>query len=323
MEVLIPGLRRLTPLTSGLSPKTPVLDLLSTRAKMAPSLGNDVAAVLLRHFGVTASAPYCLAADDPRWDRSGFWMHADPVHLRADRDLLRLFDARHLGISRDEADQLIADLNRHFAAEGLRFSAPHPSRWYLHAPEPPALEVAPLEAVRGRGLDGFMPRGADASRWTGLMNEAQMLLFQSDANRRREIAGRPMVNGVWIWGGGRWGPAGESRRPDRMLSDLPLARGLADAAGIPCEPLSEAALETPAGALAVSDLEPDPMDDGADCAAAIETLDRWLRPALRALRAGRLDRVVIDACDGEYRWSARKADLRRFWLRPRPICRLR
>jgi hypothetical protein len=247
-------------------------------------------------------------------------MHADPVHLRPDRDRLRLFDARQLGISRAEADALVAEVNAHFAGDGLRLVAPAAARWYLTAERPPALETAPLERVIGRSLDGHLPDGSDARRWAALMNEVQMLLFQSPVNQAREAAGRPAVNGLWTWGGGHWRPLPNDRVPARVQGGGPLAVGLAAAAGAAAEPLPAHAEAAPGTTLAVHDRLLDAALDADETAwaAAAVALDRWLAPVLDALRGGALAELTIDACDGRG-WRVRRAGLLRLWRRPRPL----
>ncbi len=121
LELLVPGLLGPIPPRQGQPLSTPTLDRLLARGRQSATPATDVTTALLARFGADASAPYSLAADDPGWDRAGFCMHAAPVHLRPDRDLLRLFDARHLDISQDEADGLTAELNAHFARGRIAF----------------------------------------------------------------------------------------------------------------------------------------------------------------------------------------------------------
>jgi hypothetical protein len=327
-ELLVPGLLGPIPLDPAALPpgqriETPMLDLLLARGRPSATAGSDISVTgrMLGRFGADASAPYCLATDDPDWDRGGYCMHADPVHLRPDRDLLRLFDARHLGISTAEAQALVAELNGHFAADGLRFSAPIASRWYLHCEHPPALQTQPLERVIGQHIDGLLPSGADAARWASLMNEAQMLLFQSPTNQHREAEGRPSVNGVWTWGGGHWQVPTGADLPTLVHAQSPLAQGLAAAADIRVEAPSEAWL--PGAGIQLADwhqLQDAVLDtDELAWAAAAESLDQRLAPLVDALRAGDLHRIIIDSCDGHC-WSIDRADLRAFWRRswPRP-----
>jgi hypothetical protein len=316
LDLIVPGLLGPVPPAPD-PPRTPTLDLLLDRAAVAPNAaGADLPSVLLAGFGAGASAPYGLAADDPDWDRQGWWLHADPVHLRPDRDLLRLFDARHLGISRAEADALVAELNALFAEDGLEVHAPVADRWYLRCAEPEALDTTPLARVAGQHIDPFLPTGADASSWASLMSEAQMLLFQSSVNRAREAEGRPAVNGLWCWGGGRWQVP--SAPPDVAVGPTPLLRGLAAAAAVPlrAQP-GDAGTGLPEGRVlvvwdaldeALADRDPDAW------AGAAVRLEHWLRPLPAALRGGALGELRLWACDGSCR-LVRGIDLR--WYRRR------
>ena len=328
LEVLVPGLLGPLPLPPGKAPVTPMLDRLLARGDPIERPGADLPGALLARFGAAASAPYALAADlrtagqdtaeSP--EQGGFWMHADPVHLRPDRDRLRLFDARHLGISRAEADALVAEINAHFAGDGLRLVAAAATRWYLTAEQPPALETAALEHVIGRSIDGHLPGGPDARRWAGLMNEMQMLLFQSPVNQAREAAGRPAVNGLWTWGGGHWQPLSAGRAPDRVEGGGPLAAGLAAAAGTGMAPLPARAEIAAGTTLAVIDRLQDAVLDNDETAwgAAATALDRWLAPASDALRAGVLFELILDTGNGRA-WCIRRGSLMRLWRRPRPL----
>ncbi|MGB5831241.1 MAG: phosphoglycerate mutase [Thiohalocapsa sp.] len=319
-ELFAPGLLGPIPMPTDRRPQTPILNLLLARGRLSTSAGTDLASALLSRFNTEASAPYCLSVDRPDWDRSGYWMHADPVHLRPDRDLLRLFDARHLGISQAEADAMVGELNAHFRQDGLEFCAPAASRWYLRCEEPPAITTQPLERAIGQHVDGLLPAGQDSTRWASLVNEAQMLLFQTPVNQRREAAGRPAVSGLWTWGGGVWQAPRLASRLDLIQAKSPLARGLAAAAGITVKP-SDA--PWPRGAKAVLAIREDLQDAVLDAddrawAAAAASIDHQLAPVLEALRSRRLCRIVVDACDGRC-WAITRSDLRRFWRRTRPI----
>lgn len=311
LQAVVPGLLGPVPALER-APRTPTLDLLLERARVEPA-GADLPTLLLDCFGAEPSAPYALAADDPGWDGQGWWLHADPVHLRADRDLLRLFDARHLGISRAEADALVAALNAHFAADGLRVHAPVADRWYLRCEPPLALATTPLAAVVGRHIDGSLPTGADAGRFAALMSEAQMLLFQHDVSRRREAAGRPAVNGLWCWGGGAW--ARPATPPDLAVGTGSLLQGLALAAGVAMvaeTPLATLLAAPASRVLVVQDALADALhDQDADAwAAAAERLDAWLAAVPAALRSGALAELRLYAGDGFCR-VVQRAGLRR------------
>ncbi|NEX18369.1 MAG: phosphoglycerate mutase [Halochromatium sp.] len=323
LRVLAPGLLGPVPLLPEQVPATPVLDLLLKRSRPqhaanAQDEPTRLTQRLLQLFGAASSAPYARAADDPSWDRQGVVLRADPVHLRADRDQLRLFDARHLGVSQAEADALVAEVNAHLAEDGLRLLAPVASRWYLQLPELPRLETHPLETVIGRHIDGFLPTGPDARRWAALMTELQMLLFQSPVNAARQQRGRPAVNALWISGAGCWQPLSrEPARPQawsRLCADQALARGLAAAAGLEVLPAA-APVDQPGTLLVADDMMDGLLDADADAwLTAVARLEARLQTAISALRGGRLAIIELDLCDGRC-WRMSPAGLRQFWRR--------
>lgn len=274
---------------------------------------------LCRKFGVERQqdiplAPYALLGDGGA-PGSDYWLRADPVTVQLMRNMLVL----HAGTtpSAEEAEQFIAALNLHFAPEGLRFSAPHPQRWYLRLPEAPALLTHPLAEVHGRDIRHFLPEGGDSAHWRKLLNEAQMLLHAHPLNAAREAAGTFPVNSVWLWGGGTLSQD-LSAPCDGVYADDPLARGLAIAAGISHAPL-------PAKLPKISELTGDAplfvMENLGDTMArdaALERIDRdWLMPAITAVRRGVIQRLTLIAT-GEtatVTMTLTRPDLWKFWRR--------
>ena len=236
------------PLANGPSPKTdrpPAVDGPAGADRLLGAATADPCRTLFHLFGYAPaperdcpSAPYCRLADhqtdDPGMVPDTFVLHADPVHLRPDRDRLVLFAGSDFAPDRAEADALVALFNQHLGGEGLHLEAPTPARWYLLSEQPPELVTQPLAAVLGRPIAGQLPQGPEARRWARLLNEVQMLFHHSEVNQRREAAGIPTLNGLWLWGGGRplLPPSGQVGYA-RVFSADPLARGLARARGIP------------------------------------------------------------------------------------------
>lgn len=159
-------------------------------------------------------------------------MHADPMHLRADRDRLLLFAGTGVEPDRREADALVALFNHHFETEGLHLLAPSSGRWYLRAEWVPDLLNRPLSQVIGGSVANALPQGPGASRWMRLHNEVQMLFFASEVNRERERRGRPLISGIWTWGGGTLPTEPSGPGHDSVVADHPLAIGLARHAGL-------------------------------------------------------------------------------------------
>ena len=229
-------------------------------------------------------------------------VRADPVHLRPDLDAARLFDASHFALSREEATSMAGALDRHFAAEGIRFEAPHPTRWYVRLEKWPDAEFHPPGAVAERGAGAVLPGGNEGSTWRRRMNEAQMVLYAHPVNQEREARGELPVNSVWFWGAGALGPV-PPRRFQEVVADAPLVRALAERGGVRVRGLDEepgAADEAPAGHRLVA--------PGDGCYRAVAGRDveswrrellgaeeRWFRTLFDEVTTGRIRKVVLDA----------------------------
>lgn len=249
----------------------------------------------------------------------GALLRADPVHLRADRSHLLLFDAAHLHITPDETQALAEAFNRHYAADGLRLELPVSTRGYLHLPQLPELRTTPLMQAVGCDVDACLPAGHDAREWHRFLNEVQMLFHDHPVNRAREARGKPVINSLWLWGGGRPLAAAASDW-QRVWSDDPALRGLAWLNGIRgSEPPADAQMwlnevvdgqhllhvETLRQAVAYGDVE--------GWSAEVERLERtWFAPLLQALRRGRLRELTLYPGDAHV-YRVMRRDLWCFW----------
>jgi hypothetical protein len=223
-----------------------------------------------------------------------YWVRVDPAHLEVGMGGLMLHPAGMLGLAGEESVALVSSLNRHWRDRGLEIVAPHPERWYLRLPTAPDLFTTPLDQVIGEYLTPHLPRGGDARRLMGLVNEAQMLMHGHPVNQARDEAGRPVVNGLWLWGGGILPRSGTTI--DLVASDDPEIRALAGAAGArPQEnPSRLQDLDGPgrSGRTLVT-LAPSLGDFGLeDYLAKLER--NWFRPVLRNLVLGRIRKVRLD-----------------------------
>lgn len=182
--------------------RLPVLEKILARGKERSLPLHSLEAWLCDAFAVpqTAIAPVTLLADGlPPED--GYWLRADPVHLHLDRNQIIL--QTNVAPSAEEAAQLCAHLNRHFAETGMKFFAPHPRRWYLRLDEAPDLTTHSLYEVEGRNTRFYLPREASGMKWHAVMNEIQMLLHGHPANEAGAARGTLPINSLWLWGGGR------------------------------------------------------------------------------------------------------------------------
>jgi len=236
-------------------------------------------------------------------------LRADPVHLRADRDALVLIQLGDVALAAEESGQLVEALNRHFNADGLRFAAPFPCRWYVSVTRVPELETQPLQSASGRNIDRLLPSGRDALIWHRYFNEIQMLLHTHPVNAARAEAGQLPVNSVWFWGGGVL-PTEPHTHFAAVWADDPVARGLAYAAGAQWHPPPRTCSEWLARASSGRHLV---LID-----AGLEALERdWFVPLLEALRKHILQLVsLLVGSDGEMlRYELTPADLWKFWRR--------
>jgi hypothetical protein len=133
----------------------------------------------------------------------GWWLRADPVHLRPDRDRLLLADNTVLELTQAEADQLVAEVMEVYANDGWILKSARPDRWYLQPPAVPEIRTTPLPAVVGRNVHDYLPQGKDGKAWCTILNEIQILLHTAGINSQRESRGALPINSVWFWGGGR------------------------------------------------------------------------------------------------------------------------
>jgi len=305
----LPGLRRI---------------LSRARPKRFEQIGVDI--LLFEAFAVERQRDWPVAAFT--WLADGgetdtrFRLRADPVHLRAERDIVMLVDASHLELSVEVAATLVASLNAHFEQDGLHFSAPAPSRWYVSLPAPPDIATSPLSSAAGRNIDALLPRGGDALTWHRWFNEIQMLFHSHPVNADREAAGHPAINSVWFWGGGTL-PSSVSSGFAGAWGEDPLLHGLGQAAKLawaPAPPDAEGWLSQASEGRHVMVLDA----PRAVSVEAVHHLERaWFAPLLRAVKERRLSTLVLLARTGEdsLRYELTGSDLWKFWRRAPALTR--
>ncbi|MDP2239779.1 MAG: hypothetical protein Q8K18_06390 [Burkholderiales bacterium] len=268
-------------------------------------------------------APLTLTLDGIE-PEARYWLRADPVHLRLRRDQVLLADCSVLGLSKQDADDIVAFLNQHFAQDGLCFIAPHAGRWYLGLERAPQLATRALSEVTGEDIHVNLPTGEDALHWHKIANEIQILLHSHPLNDAREARGEMTVNSVWLWGGGTR-PSVPGRHFSAVWSDEALPCALAAHANLPATPLPADAGQwlhatgsadshhlIVFGQLAAAAQ----YGDMARWREHITALDRdWIAPLLAALQRRRISRLTL-ALPGHQsseRFELTPADLLKFW----------
>jgi hypothetical protein len=338
LHLLIPGLLETGQFHSADSlpdVAVPALRWLLARADAHPAPETtDETLFQLFNLPIPAAADLPIAAvtrlaDGGELD-SAWWLRADPVHLRPDWRGIFLADARVLAIEPAEAQALAAAFNQTFAEDRLHLDALRPNRWYLRLTADPGIRTHPLLKAIGRDIHPLLPHGPNRSRWHPLLTEAQMLLHGHPVNRAREERQQPLINGLWLWGGGI-APTGAKSPAAGLYGNDPLLRGLARLANVAIAPVSEHAgdwLDSAEGEtdslVVLETMRYDPTDgDPASWADHLAELEyHWFRFCRRWLQTGKL--TVLHLYPGNGRvYTLTGAARWRFWRSAKPLSAFR
>jgi hypothetical protein len=241
-------------------------------------------------------------------DGAGSWCLAQPVHLAAGLDHVRMSALDTASPMTEEAEALAATVGAHFGAGGPAIVAFVDGAWLLRFSRIVECTTQPPDAVTGHDVHDAMPAGRDGARIRSLMNEIQMLLHDHPVNARRERARQLPINGWWLWGfGAQSPPAGVDPRGWAMRSDDPWLRALWPSAVAPV-------MTALAGDTLIAMAHP-PSPDNEQALATIDAgLFRWLTTLVREGRVEQLDLLTGDR-ELSFAPAARWA----FWRRPLPV----
>jgi len=326
--------RQVTLYIEGLSacPNAPAaLTRLLARADQVSGGAEGNTERLFALFGITQEAGHDLpvaavtrVADMGIIDRE-WWIRADPVYLEPGHDSLVMHAG--LGLTQNEAGQLVAELNEALAQDGWLLKAPRPERWYLKPPVAAAITTTPLAVANGRNVYPLLPQGSDRKAWHVYLNEIQILLHTSPVNVARTARGVLPVNSVWFWGGGRLPQVGDVRWT-QLWGNEPLVQGLARLAGVPGSPLPANGAELLAQSggreqLLVLDLPvPSPLRAEAWQAELEQFAHVWLTPLVAGVHDGTLSELTV-VSDAGASFRYRRHHRWRFWRRSRPLAAYR
>ena len=307
LSLVVPGLCGPLPVLADAEPNGAPLIALLKQGRKAGAPASDYHAQLVELFGLAPAPSFPHAAltllaheDDPG---AHCWMHADPVNLQADMDRAVLSDSQALAISRPEAEQLVQELNAHFAEDGIALRMADQDNWLIRLDQC-ELETTPLRRAVGRNVNHLLPRGAGAAEWKRLLNESQMLMHMSAVNQAREQRGQAAVNSLWLWGEGVLPQPGRTD-VTRVFADDPAVAGIAKLCAIRHATLTDPivvaqAMQEPGHSVVVLDQLDGPCNYGDTRAwseAMPELVTDWLEPLLVAARSLDAD-VNIYPCNG-------------------------
>ena len=246
-----------------------------------------------------------------------YWICADPVHLAVDRDSLVLQPQSQLQLSEAESLALFSTLEAHFATANLSLVQVDSGHWCLGTPRRPHLVTSELELVEGRDVNDALPSGRDGSIWQRYITEAQMILHDHPVNAAREVRGEPVVNSLWMWGGGVVPEVIKSF--DKMSVNDPLLREIGKLSGTLVSTPSGASIDFCGAGDCFAEFPAHSTSDDELVLAQLES--DWMVPAWQALRNGKLDKVtlVLRLAGAMIECSCERETRRRFWKWRRPL----
>jgi 2,3-bisphosphoglycerate-independent phosphoglycerate mutase len=117
------------------------------------------------------------------------------------RQVMNDFTAGH--ITSEEAAQIVTDLSRELAGEGIEFfngvSYRHLMVWREGSAK---MNLTPPHDITGKEINAHLPKGEGAQQLIDLMRRASALLTDHPVNRQRGERNLPEANSVWFWGQG-------------------------------------------------------------------------------------------------------------------------
>ncbi len=191
---------------------TPFLEKLLAKSKATKSSTTDINAWLCQAFNVEKQQDWPVAPIMQRMDsvqphgesetNQGYWLRADPVHLRIEQNHIMLADSFMFQITPEEALQFSSAINQILIHDNVSILPLHPYHWYIHLSNAPELYTKTLNAATCNNINHLMPTGKDSTQWHKITNEIQMLLHGHPLNQNRETRDQLAINSVWFWGGG-------------------------------------------------------------------------------------------------------------------------
>jgi len=279
-----------------------------------PESSPPLADALMRQHGLQAE--------------SGTWFVLQPVHFHIARDHLVLTDLRQLALAEDEARALFDVAQPLFEEAGKTLVYGDAGTWFLQADDWQDLHTATPDAACGHNIDIWMPQGAQERAWRKLQNEVQMHWHMHAVNAAREARGAVPVNSLWLWGGASLQQPHHGTPPaPPPYTDVFNLHGWHAALGASaarrhgdCHAI-DISMAAPQRGLLLLDalLAPAMATDWGTWLQQLEALDAaWFVPLLSALQGGRLRRInlILTNTTGLAEFSASRAALRKFWIKP-------
>jgi hypothetical protein len=235
------------------------------------------------------------------------------VHIAFARDHLLLTDLTGAPLQPAETQALLPSAQGAAIEQAAQLTVIG-GHWFLALDPPWNIETVPLAAALDTSVQDVMPRGEDALRWRKLLTEVQIAWHTHPVNDARAERGEPVVNGLWLHGGGT--PTQLDSPFDAVWSEEPVLRGWAQASDTPVQALAD--VRTPVDGNVLTLLSslcgPQRREAWGDWLLAIGEVDRQLGQVDEIVRrAGGIMELLFFGRSGFTRTTVSSADRWRLW----------
>ncbi len=118
------------------------------------------------------------------------FLRADPVHLRADKNRVYLFDNTTFELKKDEALELVSRLNKFFESDAIKFHVGvSPYRWYAEGIDSFPTDLPSPSMMNGLPLETSINNMLGYKKLKTAISEIQMILFDLSLNNSRLKSG--------------------------------------------------------------------------------------------------------------------------------------
>lgn len=262
------------------------------------------------------TAPYVARALSPAplpSTQSDVLWHCDPVHIAFARDHLLLTDLTGAPLQPAETQALLPSAQGAAIEQAAQLTVIG-GHWFLALDPPWNIETVPLAAALDTSVQDVMPLGEDALRWRKLLTEVQIAWHTHPVNDARAERGAPVVNGLWLHGGGT--PIQLDSPFDAVWSEEPVLRGWAQASDTPVQALADVRAPVDGNVLTLlsSLCGPQRREAWGDWLLAIGEVDRQLGQVAEIVRrAGGIMELLFFGRSGFTRTTVSSADRWRLW----------
>jgi hypothetical protein len=260
-----------------------------------------------------------VAPGGPLAGASGTLWIATPLQLTAGAARLYLDRRGVLRLPRAELAALAAAFQDTFAVSGCSLTPLSSGDFLLRTAGIAAVATTEPARCAGNDVAEALPRGAAAAPLRRLVAEIEMWLHGQALNEARVRRGEPPVTTLWPWGA-----EGRAVQPERRAGRAtprafgadPYLSGLWHLQADVCRALPQRLEEVLADERACGVVLVLQTDSHYTLAQALARLDeRFVSPALKALRRGEVSSVTLIANDT--RVTLRRRSHLRLWRRPR------